>query len=1071
MRFSELPQPLREWVDRACDSFEAAWRSEPKPRIEDALRDAPDRVQPALLEELLKIELEARERRGERPQPEEYRGRFPDHAALINRLVDREPGRSVFAEPADPPGAGPAPEVKSDPDPPNGRAVGQEHAAGFDPAAILARAGDDAWLDEQFRIVRPHAEGGLGEVLLARGEVLDREVALKRIQGSHADDPGSRSRFLREAEITGRLQHPGIIQIYGLGRFADGRPFYVMPFVRGRCLRDAILEHHAEHPDPDPRTGGSRALLQRFVAVCDAIAYAHSRGVLHRDLKPHNILIGEFGETLIIDWGLAKAIDEPHRKDGDGMAGSGSPCDGDLAPTVTGEALGTPRYMSPEQARGEHQALGPATDIYSLGAVLYQILTGRAPGPGQDPARAEQPAAGGAFRRPRAVNRNVPRALEAVCLKALATRPEDRYATAAALRADVERWLADEPVSARREPWAERAARWGRRHRSAAAVSVLALAAIAAAAVVTTGVVSLAREGERRALARAEARAALAIASVRRYRDTVENNLDVRNRPDLAGLRTSLLAEPVGFFRALRRELLEGRDSGPATTFQLGGASLELAVLLEAIGSKPDAVRAYHEAIATLEPLPRRIGPRDPTGRDARLLLADALSRLGLLRRDLGQVQDARANLGEAVRVAGRLARDHPSPAVRRMLARALDRLAVFEGPEHPEVALPLLERAIALLRPPGGDRGIVPDDPDALAFVSMHLATALKALNRSRDAAGRLQESIAAFEGLVRQSPRNQHYRGNLASAYYNLGNLQLQGATNGQCRASFQRARDLWEGLVREAPTASNHRLALVRAYGTLGVLHEKANELPEARAALERARDLGEVLVRDHPERLPDRAALGRTYVNLAVLERKLGHLDRTVELLRPGRECLRVVFEARRGDPSARDALATACGNLGEALEDIGHDTEALEAFRACADLELDPARANDPHVPIDHTILRTGLLGTARCLRRLGDVEGAVKAVERLRALGPAEPAELAQVAGELASCSAAATDRAEARRYADAAMDLLRAAIAAGYRDLQAVLEEPGFAPLRGRRDFADLLADAPFPANPFAHR
>jgi tetratricopeptide (TPR) repeat protein len=247
---------------------------------------------------------------------------------------------------------------------------------------------------------------------------------------------------------------------------------------------------------------------------------------------------------------------------------------------------------------------------------------------------------------------------------------------------------------------------------------------------------------------------------------------------------------------------------------------------------------------------------------------------------------------------------------------------------------------------------------------------------------------------------------------------------------------------------------------------VPHEKANELTEARAAPGRARELGEAPVRGHPGRLPDRAALGRTYVNLAVPERKLGHLDRAVELLRPGRECLRVVFEARPGDPSARDAPATACVDLGETLEDLGHDTEALEAFRACADLELDPARASTPHAAPNRILLRTGLLGTARCLRRRGQIEGAV---EQLRSLGSPEPAEFVQLAEELARCSAAATDPAAARHHADEAIRLVRRAIATGHRDLASLRGEPGFAPLRGRRDFADLLADAGFPADPFA--
>src|SRR5262249_5103443 len=162
----------------------------------------------------------------------------------------------------------------------------------------------------RFRVLRPHARGGLGEVFVAHDEELHREVALKEIQDRHADDPPSRARFLLEAEITGGLEHPGIVPVYGLGTYADGRPFYAMRFIKGDSLKDAIeVFHQADRPGRDPaeRTLALRALLRRFTDVCNAVAYAHSRGVLHRDLKPGNVMLGKYGETLVVDWGLAKA--------------------------------------------------------------------------------------------------------------------------------------------------------------------------------------------------------------------------------------------------------------------------------------------------------------------------------------------------------------------------------------------------------------------------------------------------------------------------------------------------------------------------------------------------------------------------------------------------------------------------------------------------------------------------------------------------------------------------------------------------------------------------------------------
>ncbi|HLJ93835.1 MAG TPA: serine/threonine-protein kinase [Gemmataceae bacterium] len=334
----------------------------------------------------------------------------------------------------------------------------------------------------RFRILRPHRKGGLGEVFVAHDEELHREVALKEIQPQYADHPESRSRFLLEAEITGGLEHPGIVPIYGLGQYADGRPFYAMRFIKGESLHDAIQRfHRAENPghDPGERILELRNLLGRFLDVCNAIAYAHSRGVLHRDLKPGNIMLGPYGETLVVDWGLAKPVGRS-----DACAASE---ERSLRPasasgstfTQMGSAVGTPAFMSPEQAAGQLDQLGPASDVYSLGATLYCLLTGRAPFQEPCVGLLLEQVKNGDFARPGHVQPSVPPALEAICLQAMALRPQERYATALDLAADIEHWLADEPVTAYREPWSVRTGRWMRRHRPlVAGAAALLLAAV-----------------------------------------------------------------------------------------------------------------------------------------------------------------------------------------------------------------------------------------------------------------------------------------------------------------------------------------------------------------------------------------------------------------------------------------------------------------------------------------------------------------------------------------------------------------------------------------------------------------
>ncbi len=284
--------------------------------------------------------------------------------------------------------------------------------------------------------------------------------------------------------------------IYALGTDATGAPCYAMRFIRGATLQDAIDAFHAaERPgrDPTERSLALRELLNRFTSICSTMGYAHSRGILHRDLKPRNVMLGKYDETLVVDWGLAKPFDrdESARSVGEETLtpSSGSSDGGSDTPTVG--VVGTPAYMSPEQAEARWEIVGPASDQFSLGAILYAILTGQAPFQGRTIEEVMEKVERCEFPAPRQVKPKASRALEAVCIKAMAMRPEDRYATALDLAADVRRWMADEPVSAWREPLALRARRWMRRHRtlviSTVAVLLFGLIGLAGFATVLAG--------------------------------------------------------------------------------------------------------------------------------------------------------------------------------------------------------------------------------------------------------------------------------------------------------------------------------------------------------------------------------------------------------------------------------------------------------------------------------------------------------------------------------------------------------------------------------------------------------
>ena len=375
-------------------------------------------------------------------------------------------------------------------------------------------------------------------MFVAHDEELNRPVALKEIQARHAGNRDSCGRFLLEAEITGRLEHPGIVPVYGLGSYADGRPFYAMRFIEGQDLREAIERFHAaDKPgrDPGERRLAFRELLGRFVDVCQAVAFAHSRGVLHRDLKPGNVMLGKYGETLVVDWGLAKAAG---RKDGatPSAAEVVQPRSGsEVTPTQYGEALGTPAYMSPEQAVGQIDKLGPASDIYSLGATLYTLLTGKAPVDGPDVGEVLRKVQHGDLLSPRQTKPGTPGALDAVCTKAMALRQEDRYRSAALdLAVDIEHWLADEPVAVYREPTLDRLRRWGRRHRPWVAGAAVLLVTVTVS--LGIGLVAVNQEKNRTSAALAAEQAAKETAQAREAEtravlDFVENRVFAAARP------------------------------------------------------------------------------------------------------------------------------------------------------------------------------------------------------------------------------------------------------------------------------------------------------------------------------------------------------------------------------------------------------------------------------------------------------------------------------------------------------------------------------------------------------------
>jgi serine/threonine protein kinase/tetratricopeptide (TPR) repeat protein len=781
--------------------------------------------------------------------------------------------------------------------------------AAASPFATSADAAAGAEVREdwsRFTVLRPHAQGGLGRVQVARDRQINREIALKEILPPHADNETSRQRFVREAEITGALEHPGVVPVYSLGEYPDGRPFYAMRLIVGQNLRNAIAEFHGQ----DKRTVGSdvrsRQLLGQFVDACQAIHYAHNRGVVHRDVKPENIMLGDFGETLVVDWGLARPYDatpdarDSHRPVSPSASASSTQ-------TVDGQIVGTPAYMSPEQAAGRLDLLGPTVDVYSLGATLYHLLTGQAPFVGElnDLIPLVQT---GRFPPPRQLNRGIPRPLESICLRAMAVQPRDRYPSARDLALDVERYLADDKVDAYEEPLAVRAWRWSRNHRTAV-FSMIAATTVALAGL-SLGVVLLGAANKRERLAKDEATANFVEAVKQRQRaeenfqqaqDAVKeyyvrvSEETLLTQPGMQPLRNELLRQALDYYE----RFLQQRADDSTLRAESAQAALFAGQIAEEISSPESAVPYYLQSISHYEQLPSD----QPTAAE----LARVVNALGGAYQKLNQFDQAREAYAKARRLREQLSRQHPEDAeAARELSNTfmnLGSLALTEN--NLAEGLELMRQAQAIrrahVRGPSPSLKLRRD----LAMGYFNLAAAQLTTGDVSDARRNLLDAESAFDQLRQIEPAEFKHERRLALTRRLLGDLAAAAGNAAQAQGYYQQAREALGRLAADNPRVQELSVDLAGVLMNLGALHAERSESAAALAELAAATELLEQLVAGDDSVPRYRRDLGATRRALGQALHATNQADEARRELESSRELFQ---ELVRQFPANRDYAA-------------------------------------------------------------------------------------------------------------------------------------------------------------------
>ncbi len=894
------------------------------------------------------------------------------------------------------------------------------------PATVGGRFGE-------YELGRELGRGGMGVVFEARHVDLNRSVALKTIRSGVLADAAEIQRFHVEAEALARLDHPGIVPMYEVGEFR-GQAFLAMKLAAGGSLANR-LDQYRDAP---------RAAAELTADVAEAVQHAHSRGILHRDLKPANVLVDADGRPMVTDFGLAKRFQE------------------DSSMTVTGAVVGTPAFMSPEQAAGRRGAITTAADVYGLGAILYSLLAGRPPLVGEDVTETLDAIRERTPEPPSRHNPGVPRDLDTIVLKCLEKEPRRRYASARDLADDLRAWLDSRPIAARRVGPAERAWLWCRRRPAVAGLAAaVALASVGGAAAVLL-VQSRANAELKAANAREHDRFQLAMDAVESLGGRIVKDPALKE-PRFAPLRAGLLNQAAGFYDRLA-VMLKDRDD-PSSLETLAEARYGLGELTEQTGSKLDALGMHEEALAT------RASAAARGELDDRLDLARSLVAVGRLRSAVGRAEGATAALREAVRTAV-----GESPEALDLRATALEALAdQAVMATRPDAARAAFVEATAIRR-------LAPASP-ALEHRRAALAESFGVFEvqsgRAAAAASRFDEAEAILTRLARSDPDASDVRSDLAGVL--MARAALEGQLLGrpdESLASLEKARAILAAAVAERPAlvAPRAKLAdcepwLILAYWNLGRLG------PAMETAAAYAADAETLLLID-PGSTVHRSRAASALTARALIFSRLGRRAEALPLFQRARETYESIAGDAPSNSRQRFDTISADVNVANELRLLGRSAEALPiAERAAATAE--GFRDETADLALVQMHLGEAARQLAEVRLALGDPAGAAASVRRAVEVLSAPPPKVLQTYYEQAAALAVLADLAETSGSgvaADEGPPAAAAAVAAlgkvrdlGFRNVAALEGETAFASLRGRADYRAIMADMVFSGDVFA--